>query len=47
MTAAVLLIKAGLDLLVTLAAATRGDYAGALLFLSFVLVDLASLGVLK
>lgn len=47
MTAAFLLVKALLDLLVALGAFGRGDIYGFALFISFVFVDLASIGVLK
>lgn len=47
MTGVVLGIKAGMDAVVAVAALTRSDFAGAFLFCSFVLVDLASIGVLK
>lgn len=42
-----LLLKTGIDLFVAGIAAANRDWPGALLFLSFALVDLASLGVLK
>lgn len=47
MTTSVLVVKALLDLAVALAAVSKKDWAGAFLFASFVLVDVASIGVLK
>lgn len=47
MTLSILGLKAVLDLMVALVAVTKKDWAGAFLFASFVLVDVASIGVLK
>lgn len=47
MTTTVLLLKALLDAVVSAAAFHKGDTAGGLFFFTFVLVDLASIGVLK
>jgi hypothetical protein len=47
MTTAVLLVKALLDAAVAGSSFVKGDVPGGFLFVTFVLVDIASIGVLK